>query len=188
MIGATELKRGEIVDIDGAPWQVMDVNMQTPSARGASMLVKAKLKNLKTGQSLAKTFRGADVLPTLEIEKRSVQYLYRDGDDLAFMDLENYDQFTLPVDTLGEAAGYLTDGLECRSILCNGELLTIELPIAVELEIVDTPPAMKGATAQAQLKLARLSTGIEVLVPPYLSAGERIRVDTRDNRFLERAK
>jgi elongation factor P len=188
MIGATEIKRGDILDIDGAPWEVTDVAVQTPSARGASMLVKAKTRNLRTGQSLARTYRGNETVDTADCEQRPVQFLYRQDDEFAFMDMGSYEQFVLREATLGDAAGYLTDGLELHSLLYNGEVLNIELLVTVELEVVETAPAIKGATAQAQLKPARISTGIEVLVPPYLTTGERIKVDTRDGRFIERAK
>ena len=188
MIGATEIKRGDILDIDGAPWEVTDVAVQTPSARGASMLVKVKTRNLRSGQSLARTYRGNETVEVADCEKRPGQFLYRQDDEFVFMDLGNYEQFTLRRATLGDAAGYLSDGLELRALLYNGEVLTVELPVTVELEVVDTAPAIKGATAQAQLKPARLSTGIEVLVPPYLTTGERIKVDTRDGRFVERAR
>ena len=188
MIGATEIKRGDILDIDGAPWEVTDVTVQTPSARGASMLVKVKTRSLRTGQSLARTYRGNETVDAADCERRPVQFLYRQDDEFAFMDLESYEQFALRRETLGDSAGYLTDGLELRSLLYNGEVLNVELPVTVELEVVDTAPAIKGATAQAQLKPAKLETGIEVLVPPYLTTGERIKVDTRDGRFVERAK
>ena len=188
MIVATEIKRGDILDIDGSPWEVTDVAVQTPSARGASMLVKVKTRSLRTGQTLARTYRGNETVDAADCETRPVQFLYRQDDDFAFMDMESYEQFTLPRETLGDGAGYLTDGLDLRSLLYNGQVLNVELPVTVELEVVDTAPAIKGATAQAQLKPARLETGIEVLVPPYLTTGERIKVDTRDGRFVERAR
>ena len=185
---ASEIKRGDILDIEGAPWLVTDVSSQTPSARGASTLIKAKIKNLATGQAQAKTYRSGDALEVADCERRPIQFLYAQGDDYSFMDLESFDQFTLGVEVLGDATGFLVDGLELGSLLYNGQVLTIELPTTVELEITDTAPAIKGATAQAQLKPATLETGIEILVPPYLTTGERIKVDTRDNRFVERAK
>ena len=188
MIGATEIKRGDILDIDGAPWEVTDVTVQTPSARGASMLVKVKTRSLRTGQSLARTYRGNESVDVADCEKRPVQFLYRQDEEYVFMDQDSFDQFTLRAGTLGDNTGYLTDGLELRSLLYNGEVLTVELPVTVELRVVDTAPAIKGATAQAQLKPATLETGIEVLVPPYLTAGELIKVDTRDGRFVERVK
>ena len=188
MIGATEIKRGDILDIDGAPWEVTEVAVQTPSARGASMLVKVKTRSLRTGQSLARTFRGNETVDVADCEKRPVQFLYRQGDEYVFMDQSTFEQFTLLAGTLGDNAGYLTDGLELRSLLYNGEVLTVELPVTVQLRVIATAPAIKGGTAQAQLKPARLETGIEVLVPPYLTTGERIKVDTRDGRFVERVK
>ena len=188
MIGATDIKRGDILDLDGAPWLVTDVHSQTPSARGASMLIKVKIKNLATGQALAKTFRGGESVERADCERRPIQYLYGQDDEFTFMDLETYDQFTLQREVLEDSAGFLTDGLELKSLLYNGQILTIELPTTVELEIAETAPALKGATAQAQLKPATLETGIEVQVPPYLTRGERIKVDTRDGRFVERVK
>lgn len=188
MIGATDIKRGEILDLDGAPWEVVEVAVQTPSARGASLLVKIKARNLRTGQTLARTLRGSETVPTADCEKRSVQYLYRQDEEFVFMDQASFEQFALSAEMLGDATGYLTDGLELRSLIYNGEVLTVELPVTVELRVVDTAPPLKGATAQAQLKPARLETGIEILVPPYLETGERVKVDTRDGRFVERAK
>jgi elongation factor P len=188
MAQATEIKRNDILDIDGAPWMVTDVTSHTPSARGASMLVKVKLKNLVTGQTLAKTLRGGETVDEAACERREIQFLYRQDDEYAFMDLETYDQFSLTSDMLEDAIPYLVDGLEVRSLLYNERVLTIELPLTVDLEVVETAPALKGATAQAQLKPATLETGAEIQVPPYITNGEKVRVDTRDGRFVERAK
>jgi elongation factor P len=188
MITATDIKRGEILDLDGAPWLVTEVNSQTPAARGASLLVKARLRNLATGQVLAKTFRGGDMVEVADCEKRAIQFLYRQDEEAVFMDLESYEQLPLGPDVLGDAVGYLVDGLELRSLLYNGRVLSVELPTTVDLEVVDTAPTFKGATATAQLKPATLETGVEILVPPYITAGERVRVDTRDGRFVERVK
>lgn len=188
MVYATEIRRGQILDMDGAPWLVLETNSQTPSARGASMLVKAKVRNLVTGQVLVRTLRGGDTVEVADCEKRTVQFLYRQDDDFVFMDAESYEQLTLGSEVLGDGAGYLTDGLEARSLLYNGRVLSVELPITVDLEVVDTAPALKGATATAQLKPATLETGVEILVPPYITPGERVRVDTRDGRFVERVK
>lgn len=188
MAQATEIKRGDILDMDGAPWLVIEINSQTPSARGASMLVKAKVRNLSSGQVLTKTFRGGDSVDRADCERRPIQFVYRQDPDFMFMDLETYDQFGLSAEVLGDAVGYLVDGQELRSLLYNGAVLTVELPTTVDLEVVDTAPALKGATAQAQMKPATLETGLEILVPPYLKAGERVKVDTRDGRFVERLK
>ena len=186
MINSSDMKRGVLLDLDGAPWQIVDCAFQSPSARGASTLTKIKIKNLKTGQMLSKSYRGGEMVATADCEKRPIQFLYRDGDDFVFMDQESYDQFTRTKEDLGGDWGYLTDGLELRSMLYNGEVISVELPTTVDLEITETAPALKNATAQAQLKSAILETGLEIQVPPYLTTGEKIRVDTRDGRFVSR--
>ena len=188
MIGPSDIKRGILLDLDGAPWLVLDTQTQSPSARGAATITKVKLRNLRTSQVLTRSFRSGDAVETADCEKRQVQYLYGDGEGFHFMDEETYEQFTLSADTVGGDAGYLTEGLVVRSLIYNEEVLSIELPSSVDLEVVETAPALKGATAQAQLKPATLSTGLVVQVPPYLTTGERIRVDTRTGKFVERAR
>jgi len=187
-LNVTELKRGEILEIDGDPWQASEVSSQTPSARGAAMLVKAKLKNLRTGQTLAKTWRGGETVTTAEVEYRTAQFLYRQGDDFVFMDLASYDQTTLDLVQVGDAAGYLLENVEVKTVLFQERVIALNLPMTVDLVVRETTPSMKGATAQAQLKPATVETGIQVLVPSYIEEGEKIRVDTRDGRFVERAK
>jgi elongation factor P len=188
IVNVTEIARGEILEIDGDPWQATEVQSQTPSARGASMLVKAKLKNLRTGQTLAKTWRGGETVTTAEVDQRTAQFLYRQGEDFVFMDLGSYDQITLDADHVGAAAGFLLENLEVKTVLFQERVISLTLPTTVDLLITETNPAIKGATAQAQLKPATMETGITVLVPAYVESGERIRVDTRDGRFVERAK
>ncbi len=187
-VNVTDVARGDILDLDGDPWQVAEVQSQTPSARGASLLVKAKLKNLRTGQTLAKTWRGGDMVTRAEVAYRPVQFLYRQGDAFTFMDLQTYDQFDLDTSLVAEAAGFLLDNLELQTLLFNDKVIGLSLPLTVTLAVSETAPAIKGASAQAQLKPATMETGIQVLVPPYIEAGDRIRVDTRDGRFVERAK
>jgi elongation factor P len=188
IVNVTEIARGDILEIDRDPWQVMEVNSQTPSARGASMLVKAKVKNLRTGQTLAKTWRGGETAMSAEVETRGVQYLYRQGDDYVFMDLASYEQITLDAEKVGDAKGFLLENQELKTVLFQERVIALNLPMTVDLLVEETTPSMKGATAQAQLKPARVETGITVLVPSYVEAGEKIRVDTRDGRFVERAK
>lgn len=188
MVNVTELKRGDILEIDGNPWELTEVQSQTPSARGASLLIKGKLKSVRTGQTLAKTWRGGETVDTVEVDTHTVQYLYRQGDEFFFMDLESYEQVGLPDTLVADAAGYMVENLELQTVEFQGRVIALKLPNTVELEVVDTAPPIKGATAQAQLKPATLETGIQVLVPPYLGTGERIKVDTRDGRFVERAK
>lgn len=188
IVNVTEIARGDILEIDGDPWQATEVQSQTPSARGASLLVKAKVKNLRTGQSLAKTWRGGETVTTAEVDQRAAQFLYRQGEDFVFMDLVSYDQITLDADHVGDAAGYLLENLEVKTVIFQDRVIALNLPTTVDLTIEETNPAIKGATAQAQLKPAKVETGITVLVPSYIESGEKIRVDTRDGRFVERAK
>jgi elongation factor P len=188
LVNSSDFKKGIILEIDGAPWLIMECAFQTPSARGASTLTKIKIRNLKTGAVLSKSYRGGEMIPEADCEKRPIQFLYKQDDEYAFMDEESYEQFTLTAGILGDAAGYLVDGAQLRSMLYNGNVISVELPNTVELLVVETAPCIKGATAQAQLKPAILETGIEILVPPYLESGERVKVDTRDARFIERAK
>jgi elongation factor P len=187
-VNVTEISRGDILVIDGDPWQATEVQSQTPSARGASLLVKAKIRNLRSGQTLAKTWRGGETVETAEIEYRPAQFLYRQGEDFVFMDLKSYDQTTLDEARVGAAAGYLIDNTEVQTIVFQERVISLSLPLTVDLVVKETTPSMKGATAQAQLKPATVETGIQVLVPSYIEEGERIRVDTRDGRFVERAK
>jgi len=187
-VNVTEISRGDILEIDGDPWQVTETQSQTPSARGASLLIKAKTKNLRTGQSLGRTFRGGETVVQAEVAYRKVQFLYRQGDDFSFMDLETYDQFTLDAAVVGEARNYMLENVEIRTLLFGERVIALDLPLSVDLTITETTPSIKGSTAQAQLKAATVETGLVVQVPSYIEPGERIRVDTRDGRFVERAK
>lgn len=189
MVSANELKRGTRIEIEGDPYTILDVHFQSPSARGASTLVKVKIRNLRTGNVFDRTFRSADKVEEPQVETRAVQYLYTDGDAYHFMDTESYDQFTLWTAELGDVASYLTEGLSgLRSILHNGRVISIEPPQTITLRVNETDPALKGATAQAQTKPATLETGLVIQVPAYLESGESIVVDTRERRFVSRAK
>jgi len=189
MITASDLRRGSHIEIDGDPYSVLDIHFQTPSARGASTLVKAKVRNLRSGNVFDRTFRAGDRIDEPQLERRAVQYLYAEGDSFHFMDTESYDQFTLSRDELGDAALYLLDGLGgIRSIVFNGRVINIELPLSIVLRVQRTDPALKGATAQAQTKPAVLETGLTIQVPSYVEVGDAVQVDTRDARFIARVK
>ena len=187
-VNVTEISRGDILQINGDPWQVSEVTSQTPSARGAAMMVKAKLRNLRTGQGLQKSWRGGETVDSADVETRAVQFLYAQGDTWTFMDLQSYDQLSLDAEQVGDARSYLLENQELRAVSFERRVIALELPLTVDLAVVDTAPALKGATAQAQLKPAVVETGLTVMVPSYIEGGERIRVDTRDGRFVERAR
>ena len=189
MLSTGDLKRGVRILIDQDPYLILDVFVQSPSARGASSLTKVKVRNLRTGQVLDKTFRGGDKVEEPNLELRAVQFLYSDGEGFHFMDTQSYDQFSLTAEEVGDAAGYLREGMEnVRSVVFNEKVISIDLPTTVVLRVAETAPAMKGATAQAQTKAAKLETGLEIQVPSYLESGELVQVDTREARFVSRAK
>lgn len=189
MLTASDFKRGLRIELEGDPYVIMDVHFQSPSARGASTLVKAKVRNLVTGNVFDRTFKAADKVTEAQLELRPVQYLYSDGDSYHFMDSESYEQFALRSAALGGDAGYLIEGLAgLRSVVFKGNVMNIELPQSVVLKIRETDPAMKGATAQAQTKPATLETGLIIQVPAYLETGDKVQVDTRDGRFMGRVK
>lgn len=189
MPNASDLRRGGRVEIDGEPYAVLDVHFQSPSARGAATLVKTKVRNLRTGNVFDRTFKAQDRVVEPQVELRPVQYLYADDDGYHFMDSESYDQFALPGDELGDVTGYLKEGLAgIRSVLFNGRVISIELPQTLALRVEQTDPAIKGATAQAQTKPATLETGLIIQVPAYLESGELVLIDTREARFISRAK
>ena len=148
----------------------------------------ALLGQVLTEENAEEVVARAAFRTTAEVDQRPAQFLYRQADEFVFMDLGSYDQVTLDAEQVGEAAGYLLESLELKTVVFQDRVISLSLPLTVDLRIEETNPAIKGATAQAQLKPARVETGITVMVPSYVEPGERIRVDTRDGRFVERAK
>jgi elongation factor P len=187
MLIASDLKRGMVVKISDAPCRVLDVSMHAPSARGASMRVKARISNLLTGQVLDKNYKAEEKIDEADFERRKGQYLYASGDQGVFMDMESYDQFEVGADMFEAVRGYLLDGTEVQLGMFEGRVVSIDPPQVVILTVTETAPAIKSATAQAQPKEAVLETGLRVQVPAYLESGERIKVDTRDGHFVSRA-
>ena len=187
MISTAEFKRGLVIQIDGAPCVIIDVNFQSPSARGANTIVKTKYRNLLTSQVLEKTFRSGDKVDEADFERHKGQFLYADGDRGVFMDLETYEQFEQEAEQFAAVSPYLVDGADVLLGLFQGRMITVEPPNTVELTVTETAPVLRNATATAQTKEAILETGLKLQVPPYLESGERIKVDTRDGRFISRA-
>ena len=181
-----DLKRGDIFQIDNAPFEVMEISLQTPSARGANMFVKIKCRNLLTGQAFDKSFRGGDKVEQPDFERRSGQFLYVDGHDFFFMDKETYDQFPLSDEIIGERKLLLMDGMDIVLHIYKGNVVNIDLPLVVEQTIAECGPVIKGATAQAQSKTATTETGLTLQVPSYMKEGEKIKIDTRNVRYISR--
>lgn len=189
MIEVSNFKRGQCIVYKDAPVIIVEVTFSTPTARGASTIAKTKMRNLVTGQLLSDSIRTGDKYEEVDLERRDISFLYADGSAWHFMDTESFDQFELSAEELGDSIQYLKDGLEgMQALRIDGRVVSIELPNTVDLEVTETDPSIKGATAKAQLKRAVLETGLEVQVPPYLNAGELVRIDTRDGHFVERVK
>ncbi|WP_029911986.1 elongation factor P [Pelobacter seleniigenes] len=187
MINASDLRRGIIFQQDAAPCLVLDVSFQSPTARGGNTLVKTKFRNLLTGQVLNSSFKSSDRLDEADYARRKGQFLYADGEHGVFMDQESYEQYEIGGDLYEDIKGYLLDGCDVSLGVFNEQVVTLEMPQVVELTVTETAPAIKNATATAQTKEAILETGIAVQVPGYLEAGEKIKVDTRECRFVSRA-
>ncbi len=184
-----DFSRGDCVVYKGQPVTVVDVTFSTPTARGAGVIVKVKFRNLVTGQLYSDSLRAGDKFEEVDVEQHPTTYLYSDGTFWHFMDNTTFDQFPLDAEALGDAVGYLKDGQEgLRSLWVEGRVVSVTLPTTVDLVVTETDPSIKGATATAQMKPAVLETGLRIQVPPYLSQGELIRVDTRDGRFVVRVK
>lgn len=189
MIDTSEFKRGVCIVYREAPMMIVDVTFASPTARGATTIVKTKLRNLLTGQLYTESIRSGEKFAEVDLERRPCSFLYGDGTRWYFMDQQSFEQFDLDAETLGDAVYYLVDGVEGVScVVIDGRIVSIQLPTAVSLRVVETDPAIKGATVTAVMKPAKTETGLVVQVPPYLGPGEVIRVDTRDARFIERAK
>lgn len=185
---ASELKKGHVIHVDGRSIYIKEMQVQTASSRSGNTLYKARGQDVASKQKFERSFKGDEVLQTVEFERRPVQFLFADADGCTFMDSETYEQYTLGADALEEERPYLVDGLEgIYALIADGVLLGIELPATVVLEVVDTSPAMKGASASARNKPATLNTGLVVQVPEYLAAGERIKVNTITGEFVSRA-
>jgi len=188
MFRASDLKKGDVVKIDGDPHIVETVKVQTPSARGAVTLYKVRFRNLTTKRKVDQSLRGDDVLAEADFERRPVQFLFGDASGITFMDLQDYGQFTLAKEEIEDEWPYLTEGLEgLISISSEGRVLGLEIPTFVELEIVETIPSVKGGSVTARTKPAKLSTGLVVQVPEYMAVGEVIRVDTRTGEYASKA-
>ncbi len=186
MISATQLRVGMTILYNNEPFRVLTVQHITPGNwRG---MVHTKLKNLRTGSSLENRFRSEDKLERAQLEQHEMEYLYSNGDEYFFMNVETYEQSSLSAETLGDAISYLTPNARLMIEYYNGESVGVELPKVVELKVVETTPFMRGATVTATQKPATLETGLVVNVPSFIVTGEVVRIDTAEGKYIERAK
>ena len=184
MISTNELKNGITIEVDGGLYQVVEF-LHVKPGKGAAF-VRTKLKNVETGNSMEKTFRAGEKFPKAVLEKKEMQFLYKADKDYIFMDNSTYDQVTLTEEQIGDGIKYLKENMNVNILLHDGKIIGLDMPNHVELEVTDTPPAEKGNTAQGGTKPATLETGAVVNVPFFISNGDRIRVDTRTNEYLDR--
>jgi elongation factor P len=188
LIGANELKKKLLIEIDGQPFNVLDVVFATPTARGASTMVRTRLKNLLNGAVLEKTFRSSEKFPEPDVEIASVSFLYGDADGFHFMDDKSFEQFSLPAENVGDDKFYLKEGLNLQIFKYNGNAVSLELPQYVELLITYCEPGLRGDTASGgATKVAKLQTGLEVRVPLFMKEGEIVRVNTQTGDAAGRA-
>lgn len=186
MANASELRRGHAVNIDGQVFMIMDTAHVAKGNKRSFMQVK--MRNLKTGQLIEQRFRVNDGVEQAFLEKKEMEYLYSDGSGHVLMDLQNYDQISVSDEIMGDGKKYLKPNTTVDVVAYEGQIVSLELPQTIDLEVVETPPVVKGATATNQNKEATLETGARIKVPPFIAPGEIVRVDTRSGEYIERAK
>ena len=184
MISSNDFRSGVSIELDGSVWRVVEFLHVKPGK--GSAFVRTKLKNVQNGNVVERTFRAGETVPQAVLEKRSMQHTYKDGDEYVFMDMETYDEARLSPEILGEKTKFLKEEMEVNVLFWNDQILEIELPTSVILEITDTDPGIKGDTATGGTKPAIVETGAQIMVPLFVSIGERIKVDTRDGSYLGR--
>ncbi|MBW3596767.1 MAG: translation elongation factor EF-P [Planctomycetes bacterium] len=185
---AKEIKPGAVVVFEGAPVMIENVSVQSPSARGAATLYKFRGRNLVTRQKADITLKGSEHLDEADFEKRPVKLMYRDMEQLHLLDQQNYNQYSLSLTDAESESPYITEELDgMLALIYNDECVGLQLPTAVELTIAQCDPAIRGASATARTKPLTLETGLVVHGPEYLTAGERVKVDTRTGEYLSRA-
>jgi len=185
MIASGELRKGITIELDGTLYQVLDYQ-HIKMGRGSAQ-VRLKLRDIQGGHTIERTFQASEKFTRARLDFRKMQYLYNDGNLYYFMDEENFEQIPLTTNQIGDVINYLKEGMSLEVSSYKGELIGVELPIAVELQVVETGPGFKGDTATAGTKPAELETGITIQVPLFINTGDVIRVDTRTGSYLERA-
>lgn len=184
MATTNDLKNGLVLNLDGQLWAVVEFQHVKPGKGGA--FVRTKLKNVLSGKTVDKTFNAGVKVETANVDKRDMQYLYRDGDDWVFMDASTYEQIMIPSLVVGDSSRWLLENQECIVAMHEGNALYLELPASVELTITYTEPGLQGDRSTGGTKPATLETGTEIQVPLFIEAETRVKVDTRDGSYLGR--
>jgi elongation factor P len=186
MISTNDLRRGHVIKFEGELFTIVDQQHVKPGKGGA--FVRTKMKSLKSGNVIDRTFRSGEKVEVPELEEKTMQYLYAADKDRAFMDTSSYEQLTMSEKQLGDSINYLKENMEIKVLYFKGQPINIDIPMFVELKIARTDPGVRGDTASGGSKPATLETGAVVKVPFYLNEGDVIKVDTRTGTFIERVK
>ncbi len=184
MISVNDFKTGLTLQLDNGLWSVVEF-LHVKPGKGAAF-VRSKLKNVETGQVVEKTFRAGEKVAKATLDRREMQYLYKEGKDYVMMDNESFEQTQLTDAQIGDSIKYLKENMNVQVLMHDGKVIGVDIPAHVELEVVDTPPSEKGNTSQGGTKPATLETGAVVNVPFFIANGDVIRVDTRTNEYLDR--
>lgn len=184
MISSNDFRTGTTIELDGAVWRVVEFLHVKPGK--GSAFVRTKLKAVHSGSVVEKTFRAGEMVPQAILEKATLQHIYMEAENYVFMDMSSYEETCLTAEQIGESCKYLKEGMEVNVVSWNNRPLEVELPNSVVLKITETDPGVKGDTATGGTKPAILETGAQVMVPLFLSVGEKIKVDTRNNTYLGR--
>ena len=184
MATTNDLKNGLVLNLDGQLWSVVEFQHVKPGKGGA--FVRTKLKNVLSGKVVDRTFNAGTKVETANVDKRGMSYLYREGEDFVFMDSDTYEQVQVPAATVGDGAGYLLENTEVVVAVHEGTALYVELPVTLELLVEHTDPGLQGDRSTGGTKPATLETGAQIQVPLFITTGEKLKVDTRDGRYLGR--
>jgi elongation factor P len=184
MISSNDFRPGVTIELDGSVWRVVEF-LHVKPGKGAAF-VRTKLKNAQTGSVVERTFRAGETVPQATLEKRVMQHTYKEGDSFVFMDMESYEEAQLTATEIGSGVKYIKEGMDVNVVRWNDQVLEVELPNSVILEVTQTDPGVKGDTATGGTKPAIVETGAQVMVPLFISIGERIKIDTRNDSYLGR--
>ncbi|EKQ70069.1 translation elongation factor P (EF-P) [Leptolyngbyaceae cyanobacterium JSC-12] len=184
MISSNDFRPGVSIELDGGVWRVVEF-LHVKPGKGAAF-VRTKLKNVQTGNVVERTFRAGETVPQANLEKSTMQHTYKDGDNYVFMDMETYEEASLSPDQIGDRVKYLKEGMEVNVVRWGEQVMEVELPNSVVLEVIQTDPGVKGDTATGGTKPAIVETGAQVMVPLFISIGEKIKIDTRSDTYLGR--
>lgn len=184
MISSNDFRPGVTIVLDNDVWRVVEFLHVKPGK--GSAFVRTKLKKVQSGAVVERTFRAGEVVPQANLEKSTVQHTYKEGDDFVFMDMETFEESRLNAEQIGDRVKYLKEGMEVNIVRWGEQVLEVEMPNSVVLEVVQTDPGVKGDTATGGSKPAIVETGAQIMVPLFISIGERIKIDTRNDTYLGR--